>query len=69
MCDALSLRCIAEGVERVEQIAPLRDAGCEFAQGFHFGRPIPIEQVLDVRRLGQAGKDAHGVELQLAAAV
>jgi diguanylate cyclase (GGDEF)-like protein len=69
MCDALGLRCIAEGVERVEQIAPLRDAGCEFAQGFHFGRPIPIEQVVDLRRLSQAGKDAYGVELQLARAV
>ena len=53
MCDALGLRCIAEGVERGEQIAPLREAGCEFAQGFHFGRPTPIEQVLEVRRSRQ----------------
>ena len=68
MCDALSLRCIAEGVERVEQIAPLRVAGCEFAQGFHFGRPIPIEQVLELRRLRQAGEDAHGADLQLVGA-
>jgi diguanylate cyclase (GGDEF)-like protein len=69
MCDALSLRCIAEGVERAEQVASLREAGCEFAQGFHLGRPIPIEKVLELRRRSQAGNDTHGVELQLAAAV
>jgi diguanylate cyclase (GGDEF)-like protein len=69
MCDALGLRCIAEGVERVDQIAPLRAAGCEFAQGFHFGRPIPIQQVLDQCRLGKSAKDTYGVELQVAGAV
>ena len=68
MCDALSLRCIAEGVTRVEQIAPLREAGCEFAQGYYFGRPIPIEQV-EIRRRSTADNGAGGVELQLAGAV
>jgi diguanylate cyclase len=68
MCDALGLRCIAEGVERVEQIAPLREAGCEFAQGFHFGRPVPIEQVLELRRLNQAATDSQGLDRHLVGA-
>jgi|GEM_PF-4968292 len=69
MCDALGLRCIAEGIEREGQIAPLREAGCEFAQGYHFGRPIPIEQVLEERRrVRQASRDSVGLQLQLAGA-
>jgi diguanylate cyclase len=68
MCDALGLRCIAEGVERVEQIAPLREAGCEFAQGFYFGRPIPIEKVLVLHRQRQAVKHSQGVKLELVGA-
>jgi diguanylate cyclase (GGDEF)-like protein len=69
MCDALSLRCIAEGVEREGQVAPLREAGCEFAQGYHFGRPTSIEEVLELRRLSQAERDSQAVGLQLAVAV
>ena len=68
MCDALGLRCIAEGVEREGQIAPLREAGCEFAQGYQFGRPIPIEQVLELRRLRLAANNDLGREMELAVA-
>lgn len=32
---------VAEGVEREEDVAWLRDEGCEYAQGFYFGEPIP----------------------------
>jgi EAL domain-containing protein (putative c-di-GMP-specific phosphodiesterase class I) len=68
MCDALGLRCIAEGVEREGQIAPLREAGCEFAQGYHWGRPAPIEHVLELRRLHQEATDSRAGERQLAGA-
>ncbi len=32
---------IAEGVERAEQLAPLRAMGCQMAQGFHFAPALP----------------------------
>jgi diguanylate cyclase (GGDEF)-like protein/PAS domain S-box-containing protein len=32
---------VAEGVETAEQLAVLRDLGCDLAQGFHIGRPQP----------------------------
>ncbi len=32
---------IAEGVERAEQLAPLRAMGCTLAQGFHFAPALP----------------------------
>jgi PAS domain S-box-containing protein len=34
---------IAEGVEDAETLALLREHGVDFAQGFHLGRPAPIE--------------------------
>jgi diguanylate cyclase len=48
MCDALNLRCIAEGVESEDQVAPLIAAGCHFGQGFLFGRPAPIDRLIKV---------------------
>jgi diguanylate cyclase (GGDEF)-like protein/PAS domain S-box-containing protein len=40
----LRLDVIAEGVETPEQHAQLRALGCQFAQGFHFSRPLNVEK-------------------------
>jgi diguanylate cyclase (GGDEF)-like protein len=40
---ALGLKVIAEGVERRAQVQRLKAAGCEFAQGFFFARPLVAE--------------------------
>ncbi|SFN24560.1 PAS domain S-box-containing protein/diguanylate cyclase (GGDEF) domain-containing protein [Formivibrio citricus] len=37
----LKLRVVAEGVETVSQLQMLREAGCEIAQGYHIGKPMP----------------------------
>ena len=34
---------IAEGVEDAETLEQLKDDGVDFAQGFHLGRPAPLE--------------------------
>lgn len=39
------LRVVAEGVETPSQAALLIDAGCPFAQGFHFAHPASAESV------------------------
>ena len=37
----LELRVVAEGVETAEQLALLRELGCETAQGYFFSPPVP----------------------------
>jgi EAL domain-containing protein (putative c-di-GMP-specific phosphodiesterase class I) len=43
LAHALRLKVVAEGVETQQQLARLREIGCNFAQGYHFSRPQPIE--------------------------
>ena len=38
---------VAEGVEDAGQVATLNALGIRFAQGHHFGRPLPVEALLD----------------------
>ncbi len=45
MAHRLGLRVIAEGVEREEQLAFLREQRCDAAQGFLLGRPVPPEEL------------------------
>ena len=41
MAHRLRLRVVAEGVETREQLERLRAAGCDYAQGYYFARPMP----------------------------
>jgi len=40
MAHTLNAEVTGEGIETPEQAAFLREAGCEFGQGFHIGRPM-----------------------------
>ncbi|WP_158238366.1 MULTISPECIES: bifunctional diguanylate cyclase/phosphodiesterase [Luteimonas] len=42
----LGLRVIAEGVERDGQLAWLHANACDQAQGYHLGRPAPLDEAL-----------------------
>ena len=44
MAQALKIECVAEGIETAEQNQALLVLGCSFGQGFHIGRPVPIEE-------------------------
>ena len=39
---SLGLNVVAEGVEDAETLATLREMACDWAQGFHIARPMPI---------------------------
>ena len=46
LTDRLGAQAIAEGVETEEQAQLLASLGCRWAQGYHFGRPGPADEVL-----------------------
>jgi EAL domain-containing protein (putative c-di-GMP-specific phosphodiesterase class I) len=46
MAHKLNMRVVAEGVETVEQLELLKAAGCDFAQGYLFSRPIELAHLL-----------------------
>src|SRR3990167_8907429 len=39
---SLDLKVLAEGIERPEQMEFLRQIGCDYGQGYLFGRPQPV---------------------------
>lgn len=41
----LRMELVAEGVETVDQATHLMNIGCHFAQGYLYGKPIPLGQV------------------------
>ncbi|MBV9802195.1 MAG: EAL domain-containing protein [Solirubrobacterales bacterium] len=45
MSRALSLDVVAEGVETADHVRELTRLGCSLAQGFHFSRAVPPEEI------------------------
>ena len=44
--DALGIDVIAEGIESAAAAELLRDLGVRYGQGYHFGRPAPVEEIV-----------------------
>ena len=40
----MGLKVVAEGVESARVLGRLREIGCDAAQGYHVGRPLPIDE-------------------------
>jgi EAL domain-containing protein (putative c-di-GMP-specific phosphodiesterase class I) len=45
LAHTLGVVAVAEGVENAEQVRRLRELGCDFGQGYHFGRPLPPDDL------------------------
>ncbi len=50
LAHSLGMTTTAEGVEREEQVAHLREAGCTEVQGFLYSKAIPAEELTDLRK-------------------
>ena len=55
MGHSMDLRVLAEGVETAEQLAFLRERGCDSYQGYFCSRPVPAEASGALGRAQQAG--------------
>ena len=49
----MGMRVVAEGIERHDQLAMVRQIGCNFAQGFLFAPPMTAEAALKLVRAGR----------------
>lgn len=44
MAHRLNLKVVAEGIETEEQAERLRTLDCDYAQGYYFAKPMPVEE-------------------------
>ncbi|MBR5360776.1 MAG: EAL domain-containing protein, partial [Lachnospiraceae bacterium] len=44
----MGMEVISEGVETQDQLDTLKSIGCDFVQGFVWGRPLPPEEAMKV---------------------
>ena len=51
----LDIGCIAEGVESKAQAEFLLSAGCDYAQGYYFSRPVNAKRAAELLRQGGVG--------------
>ncbi|MBQ6150761.1 MAG: EAL domain-containing protein [Mogibacterium sp.] len=52
MATSLGVDTVCEGVETEEQVRFLRDIGCAKLQGYYFSKPLPFEDVDELRNNG-----------------
>lgn len=45
MAHSLGMKVVAEGVETEKQLSFLNEKGCDFYQGYYFGKPLPAMQI------------------------
>ena len=45
LAHTLGLEVVGEGVEREEQAGLLREMGCDMAQGYHYSKPLPAQEI------------------------
>jgi diguanylate cyclase (GGDEF)-like protein/PAS domain S-box-containing protein len=52
MGHALDLEVIAEGIETAQEGLLVRALGCDLAQGYHFARPLPVDELVALMARG-----------------
>lgn len=50
LISSAELNAIVEGIETAGQAARLQAMGCQYGQGYFFGRPVPADEMLDLLR-------------------
>jgi len=60
MCATLGLSTTAEGVEDEEQLSFLKEAGCDYVQGYFLSKPLTAERMTALIGVGASARGAHG---------
>jgi diguanylate cyclase len=72
LAHSLGLRIVAEGIETLDALALVDELGCDAAQGYLIGRPVPAEEfdldAVGLKRLHGATRGANRPSLQPALA-
>lgn len=57
LAQRMDLSVVAEGVETLEQLERLREVGCNYVQGYYFGKPMPNKdfEALLMKAAGEPG--------------
>jgi EAL domain-containing protein (putative c-di-GMP-specific phosphodiesterase class I) len=50
---------LAEGIESEDQLALLNETGCDEVQGYLFGRPKPLADLIEAGDIVQTAAPAH----------
>jgi diguanylate cyclase (GGDEF)-like protein len=69
LAKSLNLKVVAEGIETVEQFACLAKLGCQYGQGYLFGKPLPAVEatkLLEMRSSQSATLYSHSGLTRLA---
>ena len=46
LAHSLNMSIVAEGIEKTEQVAALKDLGCHYGQGYLMSKPLPADDVV-----------------------
>jgi EAL domain-containing protein (putative c-di-GMP-specific phosphodiesterase class I) len=52
LAHGLGMESVAEGIEDADQLASLASLGCDIAQGYLTGRPMPASEIFELLRRG-----------------
>jgi EAL domain-containing protein (putative c-di-GMP-specific phosphodiesterase class I)/GGDEF domain-containing protein len=59
LAHGLGMKVVAEGVETAEALALLAGMGCDYAQGYHIARPMPVSEALTFLANFEVAPDAQ----------
>ncbi len=60
----MGMKIVAEGVETLEQLEQLQQMNCDYIQGYHYSRPLPVPDFVDFVR--EQRPDLSGARIELA---